>query len=86
MARDQPHSTGTHHEPVHAPALSESHLVEGGLDRRNLGEDVDAVPILIDHALDAADLTLDPRQARLEGDLVVAVSGNGHAPPQTATG
>jgi len=41
----------------------ERHFVEGRFDRVHLGEDVDAVAIVIDHALDAADLSLDPVQA-----------------------
>ena len=35
---------------------AERDLVEGGLDRRDLSEDVDAVAVLLDHLLDAADL------------------------------
>jgi hypothetical protein len=37
----------------------ERHLVQGGLDRCDLCEDVDAVAIRLDHSLDAAHLTLD---------------------------
>jgi hypothetical protein len=37
-------------------------LVEGGLDRRDLGDDVDAVALLLDRPLDPAELALDPSQ------------------------
>jgi hypothetical protein len=37
-------------------------LLERGLDGRDLGEDVDAVGVLVDHPLQAADLALDPAQ------------------------
>jgi hypothetical protein len=62
------------------------HLVEGGLDGRDLGDDVDAVLVLVDHVGHAADLALDAAQAGLELLLVHAVAGHGasspsHAPP-----
>ena len=38
---------------------SERHLVQGGTDRRYLGEDVDAVAVVVHHALDSANLALD---------------------------
>src|SRR5271155_3433955 len=41
----------------------ECDLVERGLDRRYLGEDIDAVAVLLDHPLDASDLALDARAA-----------------------
>jgi hypothetical protein len=41
---------------------SEGDLVERGLDRRDLGEDIDAVTVLLDHPLDPADLALDARE------------------------
>src|SRR5665213_547545 len=43
---------------------SKSDLVERGLDRGYLREDVDAVSVQLDHPLDATDLTLDSRKAR----------------------
>ena len=42
----------------------ERNLVQGGLNRRDLREYVDAVAVVIDHLLDAAHLALDPPQAR----------------------
>ena len=42
---------------------AERDLVERGLDRADLGEHVDAVAVVLDHALDAADLALDAPQA-----------------------
>ena len=42
-------------------------LLERGLDGRDLGEDVDAVGVLADHALEPADLALDASQAVLDG-------------------
>ena len=38
-------------------------LVEGGSRRVDLGHDVNAVSILFNHPGDAANLTLDPREA-----------------------
>ena len=38
----------------------EGDLVQGGLDGGDLGKDVDAVPVVVDHLLDAADLPFDP--------------------------
>ena len=38
---------------------AERDLVERGLDRADLREHVDAVAVVLDHALDAADLALD---------------------------
>ena len=43
---------------------AEGDLVERGLDRRDLSQDVDAVAVLLDHALDATDLALDAREPR----------------------
>src|SRR5512133_2658196 len=58
------------------------HLVEGGLDGRDLGDDVDAVLVLVDHAGHAADLALDAAQAGLELLLVHAVAGHGASSPR----
>ena len=52
---------------------AERDLVERGLHGRDLGDDVDAVAVLVDHLLDAAHLPLDPPQALLQRLLVVAV-------------
>ena len=62
---------------------AERDLVERGLDRGDLRQDVDAVAVLLDHLLDAADLALDALEALLElllGGRVPArgVSGGGH--------
>jgi hypothetical protein len=43
----------------------ERHLVEGRLDRGDLGQDIDAVAVVLDHSLQAADLALDTTQAGL---------------------
>src|SRR5204862_2691403 len=48
---------------------------------RDLVEDLDAVLVLVDHALKAADLTLDPAEALLHGLLVVRISGHGRRIP-----
>jgi hypothetical protein len=50
-------------------------LVERRLGRRDLGEDVDAVALLLDHPLQAADLARDPPQPVLDLVLVVDVAG-----------
>ena len=55
----------------------ERDLVQRGVDRRDLGEDVDAVAIVLDHALDAADLALDPAQALEQLVLGGGVSAGG---------
>ena len=41
-------------------------LSSAACDRRDLGQDVDAVAILLDHPLDAAHLPLDAREALLQ--------------------
>ena len=46
----------------------------------DLLEDLDAVPVLVHHALQTPDLALNPAQALLEGVLVVDVAGS-HGPP-----
>src|SRR6202049_1472697 len=52
----------------------ERHLVEGCFGSVHLGEDVDAIAIVIAHALDAADLSLDAVQARSQVVLVLCVA------------
>ena len=42
---------------------AECDFVECGLGGADLGEDVDAVAVVLDHSLDPADLTLDPLEA-----------------------
>ena len=42
---------------------AEGDLVQGSLDGADLGENVDAVTVILDHALDAADLSLDAGEA-----------------------
>jgi hypothetical protein len=39
---------------------SQCDLVKCSLDRCDLGEYVDAITVILDHALDSADLTLHP--------------------------
>src|SRR3954447_8681794 len=59
----------------------ERDLVQRGLDGGDLGQDVDAVAVLVDHARDAADLTLDPGQALVELFLGGGVAAClGHTP------
>src|SRR5579884_1532773 len=56
---------GTDHARVRvAVEEPERHLVECGLGGADLGEDVDAVAVVLDHPFDPADLALDPLQAR----------------------
>ncbi len=38
-------------------------LLERGAHRRKLGQNVDAIAIVLDHPLQAADLPLDPTQS-----------------------
>src|SRR5437764_2829960 len=45
---------------------SEGDLVERRLDGRDLGDDVDAVAVLVDHPLDAANLAFDSPQPGLK--------------------
>jgi hypothetical protein len=51
-------------------------LLEGGLDGRHLREDVDAVGVLVDHSLEAADLSLDPAEA-VVGGSGIGLHGDG---------
>ncbi len=44
----------------------ERDLVESGLGGADLGQDVDAIAVVLHHALDSADLALDPAQSREE--------------------
>src|SRR6185436_12790358 len=59
------------------------HLQADVLERRHrradLREDVDAVPLLLDHLLDPAHLTLDPAQPLADCVAVVAVPVLAHA-------
>ena len=58
------------------PEVLVEHLQRDRLQRlgggRDLGEDVDAVAILVDHRLEAPDLAFDATQPLLDGVLVVA--------------
>ena len=56
---------------------AEGDLVERGLDRGDLGEDVDAVAVLLHHPLDAAHLTFDASQPGAELVLGGRVSARG---------
>ena len=51
----------------------EAQALQCGANGGNLGEDVDAVAVVVDHAFDSAHLSLDAVQAFLERLLVVAV-------------
>src|SRR5215475_1936170 len=55
-------------------------LVERGLYRADLGQHVDAVAVLLDHAGDAAHLALDAAKPRPLGLLQVLVHGLNHTP------
>src|SRR5215211_1316819 len=46
------------------------HPAQGGVDRRDLGEDVNAISVLVDQPLQPADLTLNPAQTQLQLVLV----------------
>jgi hypothetical protein len=54
-----------------------AHLLEGGSCRIDLGQDVDAVPVLDDHPLDAPHLALYPLQATGEGWLALGIPNHG---------
>src|SRR5918994_2288747 len=56
---------------------AERDLVDGGLDGRDLGDHVDAVLVLVDHAGHAADLALDAAQPGLQLLLLHGVAGHG---------
>jgi copper chaperone CopZ len=61
---------------------SERDLVERGLYRADLGQDVDAVAVVFDHSLHSTDLALDATEAVAEGVLgcgVAAGLGDGRA-------
>jgi hypothetical protein len=67
---------------------AEGDLVEGGLHGGDLDEDVGAPAVLLDHALDAAHLALDPPQPVVElllGGAVAAFGGHGVTIPQGGT-
>ena len=53
----------------------EACCAQGGDDCRDLGEDIDAVLVVLNHPADAADLALDPAQAGEDLGLVVGVRG-----------
>ena len=46
-------------------------LVQGRLDGVDLGQDIDAVLVFVDHARDSADLSLDAVQPRCQLGLVL---------------
>ena len=56
------------------------HTAERGAHGRDLGDDIDAVAVVLDHAGEAAHLTLDPAQAFDAGSLDV-LSHAGYIPP-----
>src|SRR5436190_7325211 len=51
----------------------EGQALEGGVHRRDLREDVDAVAVVLDHPLDPTDLAFDAVQALRQRSLVVPV-------------
>src|SRR5262245_3141965 len=57
------------------------YLLEGGAHGLQLGEDVDAVALLIDHPLDAAHLAFDAAQARAAGCLCLRLHSLDTIPP-----
>ena len=52
----------------------QGHGLQRPCGSRDLLEDIDAVSVLLDHALQAPDLTLDAPQSLSDGLLVVAVA------------
>src|SRR5262249_35923947 len=52
----------------------QGHAFQSGLRGIDLGQDVDAVAVFVDHLLDATNLTLDPPKARLDRSLVFGVT------------
>src|SRR5512133_1149409 len=63
-AIDALRALGAHHAVARVVVeQAERDLVERGAHGADLGEDVDAVAIVLDHALDAADLAFDAAQA-----------------------
>ncbi len=55
----------------------QGHGLQGAGRGRDLGEDVDAVGVLVHHPLDAADLSLDPAEPALDVVAVAGVPGRG---------
>ena len=55
---------------------SDADVVQCRLDRGDLGEDVDAVAVVFNHASDPADLALDALQANEEVLLRFDVAGS----------
>src|ERR1700686_4746244 len=62
----------------------ERNALERGAGRVGLGEDIDAVPILLDHFLDTSHLSLDAAQPRL--DLLLVLRVTWHSPIIPPTG
>src|SRR5439155_6335592 len=60
--------------------------LEGGRDRTELGKDVDAVAVVLDHALDPPHLPFDAVQALDECGFVLGVAVGGHAEKHTTRG
>src|SRR2546423_12875078 len=55
----------------------QGHALQGRPDGVDLGQHVDAVAILVHHALQSADLALDPTQPSLDGLLVLRITWHG---------
>src|SRR5688572_3998846 len=53
----------------------EGHAIERRLDRGDMSEDVDAVALIVDHALEPADLAGDAPETMLDLVLIVDVAG-----------
>src|SRR5215467_10505521 len=62
---------------------AESHRLQRPRHRRDLGEDVDAVLVALDHALEPADLPLDAAQSREVAVFVLGVPVHGTPPVPT---
>src|SRR5690242_1639149 len=52
---------------------ADRHRLQRALGGRDLSQDIDAVRVLVDHPLQAADLPLDPAQSPEQGGLVTGV-------------
>src|ERR1700737_1848996 len=56
---------------------SDGHLLQRSGHRRDLGEDVDAIAVVVDHGLEPSHLALDAPQPALVAVLVVRVAPHG---------
>jgi hypothetical protein len=57
---------------------SQTDALESRARRGDLVEDLDAVPLVLDHPLDSSHLTLDAAKAVKQGVLVLVLDVSGH--------